>query len=100
MDSANVQGTLPTAFGALTKLTTIDFTTNELTGTLPSELSLLTDMHTLRLGTNKFVGTVSQSNAIDRNARGAAKVAKTLKIILKSLFQLHGGAREILVLLM
>ena len=51
-----LEGTIPSALGRLTGLTTLDLSENELTGAVPVELSGLTALTTLTLGGNSLSG--------------------------------------------
>ena len=55
----NVVGTLPTAIGSLTRLSTFYLAHGHISGTIPTELSLLSSTLTyINLGTNSLSGTV------------------------------------------
>ncbi|GJP55424.1 hypothetical protein CLOM_g14374 [Closterium sp. NIES-68] len=51
-------GSMPTAFGKLSKLLVMDLEGNQLHGTIPSTLSNLSKLQTLLLGNNKLSGPV------------------------------------------
>ena len=59
--STAIYGSLPTAIGVLSSLTTLELGSSKLTGTIPSTIGLLTKLVTLKLGPDKFVGTLPTS---------------------------------------
>ena len=56
-----LSGTLPSAFGSLHALTTIDLSSFGLSGTLPASLGSLTNLRALQLNGNSFTGSIPAS---------------------------------------
>ena len=52
------RGSIPSALGSLSKLTTLSLFNNRLTGSIPTELGGLVSLRQLYLGGNQFEGTV------------------------------------------
>lgn len=61
--TCSMTGSIPTSFGALTKLVTLNLDGNYLTGTLPAELGSLTLLETLTISTNNITGTIPDTLA-------------------------------------
>ena len=60
LDLANNQlsGSIPTQLGSLTNLQRLDLSGNQLTGTIPTQLGSLTALRTLRLNNNQLSGSI------------------------------------------
>ena len=59
----NLVGTIPSALGNLTALTSLNLVDNELRSTIPSEMANLTALTSLRLGENDLSGTIPSNLA-------------------------------------
>ena len=57
-DVNQISGTIPTELGLLTHLTLLQFDNNDLVGNLPTEVGLLTAVTALKMGFNQLTGTI------------------------------------------
>lgn len=53
----HLTGTIPTQLGAMTALSTLVLSYNDLSGSLPNSLATLTGLSKLQLAGNRFAGT-------------------------------------------
>lgn len=58
LKDTGLNGTIPTAMFALTKLKALDISSNKFSGTVPSEIGLLTNLVHLSLSENYFTGKI------------------------------------------
>lgn len=65
----SARGSIPSSWGRLTSLVTLDLHDNQLTGIIPARFGALTSMRDLRLSKNRLVGSIPSSLADMRGLR-------------------------------